>query len=151
MRGNSDYSEIASLIQKTLEPLISKVDKLEGKIDLIFSDHVKRSDLENLRKDIQSSFILRAEYEPRHDALISRDTALESGIKRMDAEMQAEFQRLHDRLESGKQQIEDRFKTQEKESVSGKERFWMRAGTIFGILVGLIAIASFILQHFQFR
>jgi DNA repair ATPase RecN len=151
MRGNSDYSEIASLIQKTLEPLISKVDKLEGKIDLIFSDHVKRSDLESLRKDIQSSFILRAEYEPRHDALIARDSAIESEIKRIDIETQAEFQRLHERLESGKQQIEERFKEETRSRISAAERNWTRIGIVFSVLVALVTFAVFILDHFQVK
>lgn len=151
MRNNGDYSQIATVVQETLKPLTSKIDKLEGKIDLIFIDYVKRSDLENLRKDIQSAFIQRAEYEPRHDALISRDSALESEIKRISSETEAEFQRLHDRLESGKQQIEDRFNKQKEESISGKERLWMRIGTIFSILVALIMVASFVIDHFTLR
>lgn len=149
MRNNGEYSQIAALIQKTIDPLTSKIDKLEGKIDLIFIDYVKRSDLENLRKDFQSIFIQRAEYEPRHDALISRDSYLEGQINRIEAETQSEFQRLHERLESGKQQIENRFDKQKEESISGKERLWMRAGTVFSILVALIAIITFAIEHFH--
>jgi len=166
-RGNADYSEIVSLIQRTLEPLIAniskvdaKVDRVTDKVDELVRDRVTRSDIEKLRGEIQSSFVLRAEYEPRHATLISRDSYLESEIKRIDTEKENDSKRIHERMESGKQQIEDRFRDMSKEveeklkernqaELSAKDKGWIRVGQIGGIIALIIAIFDFISQHIQ--
>jgi hypothetical protein len=179
-RGSGDYTEIATLIQKSIEPLISKldskVDRLADKVDELARDRVTRADMEKMRNEIQTAFVLRAEYEPRHEALINRDSYLESEVKRIDSEKESGYQRLHERLESGKQQIEDRFKEiirliddMDKEldgklkektqaELSEKDRTWMRANQIFGVISICISIITAIviavisiIQHVRFQ
>lgn len=166
-RGNGEYTEIAALIQKMLEPLSSNISKVDAKVDRAIDkveelarDRVTRADIDNLRKEIQSAFVLRAEYEPRHEALIARDAQLESEIKRIDTENENESKRIHERLESGKQQIEDRFKDLSKEidgklneknqaELSAKDKGWIRAGQIGFFVSLLIVVTDFVSQHIQ--
>lgn len=153
MPRNGEYAEMMALIQKSIEPLISKldnkVDRLADKVDELARNRVTREDLEKLRIEL----VPRGEYEPRH-------LALESDIKRISSEAQVGFQRLHERLESGKQQIEDRLKEVDKEiddrlkeknqaELSAKDKGWIRAGQI-GCFVSLaIVIVDFVSQHIQ--
>jgi chaperonin cofactor prefoldin len=169
LRNSGDYTEIAALIQKSIEPLISKldtkVDRLADKVDELARDRVTRADIEKMRSEIQSTFVLRAEYEPRHEALITRDSYLESEIKRIDSEKESGYQRLHERLESGKQQIEDRMRATDKAiddvskdfdvrldkknqaELSTKDRVWMHASQVAGIVALIIEL----LQHIHFQ
>lgn len=155
MRGNSDYSEIAALIQKTLEPLIvninTKVDRLSEKVDELARDHATRSDMEKLRNEIHVSFVSKDVYETRHANLIARDSFLESEIKRIDAETQVEIQRLYEKLERGKQQVEDGFRDQAKAELSEKDRGWLRASYIGTFIAIVIAILDYISQHIKFQ
>jgi hypothetical protein len=162
MPRNGEYAEMMALIQKSIEPLISKldnkVDRLADKVDELARNRVTREDLEK----IEAKFVPRSAYEPRH-------LALESDIKKIESQTQMEFQRLHERLESGKQQIEDRFKEIDKEiddmgkgvddklkeknqaELSEKDKGWIRAGQIGFFVSLLIVIADFVSQHIGFH
>lgn len=141
MREN--YGEVITLISDVNK----KIERLSDKFEELARDYVTRADIDNLRKEIQTSFVLRAEYEPRHNALISRDSYLESEIKRIDSESQNEFQRLHERLESGKQQIEDRFKQEREVVLNSKDRSWVRVSQILGIVALIVSIVGLLLGH----
>jgi tetrahydromethanopterin S-methyltransferase subunit G len=162
MPSPRDYGDIVQLIQSAIVPLVSKVeskvDKLDEKVDRIAQEHASRADLEALRRDIQTTYVPRDAYEPRHAALIARDSQLEAALKQVEMSSQAEFQRLHERLESGKQQFEDRFreqkeaqekqlKEQQNASLSDQDRRWVRGSQIFSFVAVLMALLDFIFQH----
>ncbi len=138
-----NYGEIITLISDVNK----KIERLSDKLEDLARDHVTRADIDNLRKEIQTSFVLRAEYEPRHNALISRDSSIESELKRVDSETQSEFQRLHERLESGKQQIEERLKQEREVALNSKDRSWVRVSQILGIVALIVSIVGLLLGH----
>ncbi len=146
MRGGHDYSEIAALIQKSIEPLISKldskVDRLSDKVDELARNRVTREDMDKLRGEMHTTFVAKDPYEVRHANLIARDTYLESEIKRIDSDTQLEFQRLHERLESGKQQLEDRMTKEKEVELNSKDRNWIRGSQLFGIISIVISVLT---------
>lgn len=165
MMSPRDQAAISNLIQGAIGSLVSKleakVDKLDEKVDLISQSHASRADLEKLRRDIQASYVPRDAYEARHAALIARDAQIEGDLKQLGSETQADFQRFHERLESGKQQIEDRLRLQSEATdkklneqknatLSDQDRRWLRGSQIFGVAAVVIAVLDLIIQHVHF-
>lgn len=148
---NSDYNDLALILQSTINPLVSKLQTLETKVDNLNQDRVTRTDLEKLRGEIVGSFVDRASYEARHAALIDRNTALDMNIKDLRRDMDQDLQKIHDRLESGKQQIEDRIKQQSDAQLSVKDRAWLRWSQIAGCAGIVIALLDVIVQHVRFN
>src|SRR5438067_11012908 len=118
-----DYGDIATMLQTIISPLTSKLQTLEDKVDKLSQDRVTRSDIEKLRGELVGTMVPRDAYEPRHASLVERDMQLENisreerkdridQIKSLGNEMQLDLQRIHERLESGKQQLEERIKEQ---------------------------------------
>src|SRR4051794_15946834 len=112
---NPDYSELAVILQSTINPLVSKLQTLENKVDGLSQDRVTRTDLEKLRGEIVGSFVDRASYEARHAALIERHTQLDMNIKDLRRDMDQDLQK-----------IEDRLKQQQEATISDKDRNWLR-------------------------
>lgn len=129
--------------------LISKIEKLEGKVDLLFSDRATRSDIENLRKEIQTSYVTRVEYDTRHNEVVRAQAVFESDFNRVRGEIYAEFQKISDRNERSKQQMEDRFREERDAGISSKERIWMRIGVLVSALLSIIALISLFIDHIQ--
>jgi chromosome segregation ATPase len=155
-RGNDfTLADITATIQKSIEPLVSKletkVDRLEAKVDAISQDRVTRPDMEKLRSELVGTMVPRDAYEPRHAALIARDTDIEQDIRRLESDLRDQLQRLHERLESGKQQIEDRFKQQAEAELSTKDRAWVRGSIISGWVAAAVAIVTLLLEHIRFN
>jgi hypothetical protein len=59
---HNDYSDLAVILQSTINPLVSKLSTLEDKVDKLNQDRVTRTDLEKLRGEIVGSFVDRASY-----------------------------------------------------------------------------------------
>src|SRR6266702_2919844 len=77
----NEYGDITSILQAIINPLTSKLQTLEDKVDKLNTDRVTRTDFENLRKEISGSYLPRDAYEPRHLALVERQATLEGGIR----------------------------------------------------------------------
>lgn len=160
MRG--EFSELATFIQTTLSPVTNKLQTLESKVDALNMDRVTRSDIEKLRSEMSTAYVPRDAYEPRHAALIERDAQIENLVRevRRDIEVQMkqlrddtkkESQKIHERLESGKQQIEDRFKEQQEIQLSARDRTWVRWSQVVGYIGMALAILGFIVDHINFH
>lgn len=146
----NDYSDIATIIQTAMGPLMSEVQSLKGKVDGLSVDRVTRTDLEKLRTEIVGSYVPRDSYEARHAALIDRNTQLENICRELRKDYESDVQRIHDRLESGKQQLETRIKDLQETELSAKDRAWLRFSQLLGILsIALVAI-DWISQHLKF-
>ena len=172
-RGGEDYSQIAIVIQSTMEPLISKlgnldtkIDRLELKVNHLSENRVTREEVEKLRSELLTSMVPRDSYEARHAALIQRAADIETRLRKHEDDVQLELQRLHERLESGKQQIEDRIREHENKmeeklkehkntQLSDEEKKWMRATQIFSIIAVLISIVGYLIipliGHIKFQ
>lgn len=153
-----DFSDFAAMLQTTMHPLTTKLQTLEDKVDRLSQDRVTRTDIEKLRAELVGSMVPRDAYEPRHLALVERMATLEAGIReeRKDRlednkgvrdDVEQDLQRLYERMESGKAQIEQRFKDQQEMTLSGKDRLWIRWNQVVGLLGILIALIDLIVQH----
>jgi hypothetical protein len=143
----NDYNEIATIIQTAMGPLMGEVQSLKGKVDGLSVDRVTRTDLEKLRAEIVGSYVPRDSYEARHAALIDRNTQLENVMRELRKDYESDVQRIHDRLESGKTQLEARIKDVQEAELSGKDRAWLRFNQALGILSILIVVADWLFQH----
>lgn len=174
---NQDYLEIVNVVQNTIQsainPLISKINAIDEKVNELRQDRVTRTEftstIESLRKEVMGSMVPRDAYEPRHAALIERDAQLEASMrdlrrdfqedmKNMQAQYQSDLKYIHERLESGKKQFEDRMDDieakidKEREAVlSTQDRFWVRFSQVTGVLAIVIALLEFLMAHVHFN
>lgn len=176
-----EYADIAAIVQSTLqstlEPLMSKldakVDRLEVKVDHLTQDRVTKADVEKIRNELLTTTVPRDSYEARHAALIQRNSDLESRLKQAEDRSQEELQRIHARLESGKQGFEDRFrdqtrmfeekmkehenrietklKDQQNTNLNDKDRHWVRLSQLFGVIAVIIALLDLLFNHVKFQ
>jgi predicted nucleic acid-binding Zn-ribbon protein len=116
---------------------------LTDKVNTLSTNGATRTDLEKLRNEIVGSFVDRASYEARHAALIDRNSQLENMIRELRKEVEADSQKIHERFESGKQQIEDRLKAEQ-------EKPWNRVYQISGVVAILLAVFEYLAAHFKF-
>lgn len=137
---NPDYSDLAVILQSTINPLVSKLQTLENKVDNLNQDRVTRTDLEKLRGEIVGSFVDRASYEARHAALIERHTQLDMNIKDLRRDIDQDLQK-----------IEDGLKQQQEATISDKDRNWLRWSQVVGYLGGALAIIDLLVQHVKFN
>lgn len=155
---NNDYSDLAAIMQSVVNPLASKLQVIDDKVNSLSQDRVTRSDIEKLRAELIGTMVPRDAYEPRHLALTERQTTLEAAIReeRKDRDkeikaihdsMEIDLQRVHERLESGKAQIEQRFKDQQEMQLSDKDRLWIRWSQIIGFAGIVIAVLDWVTQH----
>ena len=151
MPPRNDYSELATLIQTTISPLVSKIQIIENKVDLLSQDRVTRTDLEKLRGEIVGSFVDRASYEARHAALLDRNSAIEMSVRELRKDMDADLQKIHDRLESGKQQIEDRIKNIQEAELSARDRAWLRVSQVIGVVALIVSLLGVLIGHIHFN
>ena len=167
--NNSDILEISNImqtiIQSAIGPLSAKIGQLDDKVNALALDRVTRSDIEKLRTELTNTTVQKDVYETRHLTLIQRDAQLEESlrnvirdnqetIKNIQAQNYAEMQRMHERLESGKQQFEDRMKDIEEKieksreyEISAKDKIWMRISIIGGSISVFVAIIDFLIGH----
>jgi hypothetical protein len=173
----NDYLEITNVIQNTIQtaitPLITKINAIDEKVNELRQDRVTRTEfsaaIDNLRKEMFGSFVSKEPYETRHATLINRDNQLEllmrdmrkdyeEELKGFRAQYQQDKDHIHARLESGKQQFEDRMKeieemidkkfdTQQKAVLSARDQFWVRASLFSGFIATLIVLIEFLLAH----
>lgn len=155
---NNNNEDLNTIIQTLITPLISQLKELDSKVDKLNENYVTRSDLEKMIV----SLVPKELYETRHSALIARDVELEQKIKAARFEMDASQQKLHERLESGKQQFEDRqkdmqrefekqFEKQKETLLSNKDRVWIRWSQAVSAFAMIIAIIEFLSQHIKFN
>lgn len=155
---NNDYSDLAALMQSVVTPLTTKLNAIDDKVNALSQDRVTRSDIEKLRAELIGTMVPRDAYEPRHLALTERMTTLDAMIreerKERDDEikdihdsMELDLQKIHERLESGKAQFEQRLKDQQDLTLSDKDRQWIRWTQIVSIVSILIAVLEFVSQH----
>lgn len=135
--------QINASIKAELSPITSKLGVLEEKVNDLNKDRVTRTDLEKMT----SNFVQRDAYEARHTQLIDRDKQLEDDVRELRRDVEAADQKIHERLESGKQQIEDRIKNAQELQLSEKDRNWMRITQVMGALGMIGALFDFIFQH----
>lgn len=152
-RGGQNYDmidmmqQINASIKAELSPITSKLGVLEEKVNDLNKDRITRSDLEKMT----SNFVQRDAYEARHNQLIERDKDLENDVRELRRDTDAEMQKIHERLESGKQQIEDRIKQAQDTQLSERDRNWIRMSQVMGALGLLGAILEFFLTHIKFQ
>lgn len=145
--GNYDPMDVINAVRQEVQPLLTKINALEEKINDLNRDRVTRSDLEKLTM----AFVPRDSYEARHAQLIERDKELEVDMRDFRKEHEEENKKIHERLESGKQQIEDRFKQLQEAKLSDQDRYWLRFSQFLGGLGLLGALLDFLLQHVHFQ
>lgn len=161
-KSNPDLLEISNVVQTTIQtaitPLSNKIGQLDDKVNALALDRVTRSDIEKLRAELIGTMVPRDAYEPRHAMLVERDAQLEASIrdirrdiqedvKTMQGTYQLEIQRLHERLESGKQHFEDRIDDMKEAELSAKDKVWVKTSIIIGIIATLISVFEFLLGH----
>ena len=166
----SDYADITAIIQSTLqstlEPLMqkldAKVDRLEIKVDNLHQDRVTKADVEKIRNELLTTTVPRDSYEARHASLIQRNSDLEAKLKQAEDRTQTELQRIHDRLESGKdwfekrfveheKKIDDKIKESQNNQLNDKDRHWIRLNQLFCIVAVIIALIGLLLDHVKFQ
>lgn len=158
----NDYGDITTILQAIINPLTSKLQTLEDKVDKLNTDRVTRTDFENLRKEISGSYVPRDAYEPRHLALVERQATLESSIrevrkdhiddlKAVREDIEQDIERIHERQESSKQQLEDRIKQQTEAQLSHKDRNWLRISQWTGVLAIILSILDWLFQHIKLQ
>lgn len=156
----NDYSDLAAIMQTAITPLTTKLQAIDDKVNALSQDRVTRSDIEKLRAELVGSMVPRDSYEPRHLAMTERLTTLENGIreerkdrngeiKAIHDSMELDLQKIHERLESGKAQLEQRIKDQQDITLSDKDRQWIRWTQIVSIASIVIAILEFVSQHIK--
>lgn len=152
-RNELTPTDLAAIIQGALRPLSEKVDDL-------LANRVTRSDMDKLRAEITTGYVSRDVYEARHSALIDRGLQMEAMIREERKERETDQQKLHDRLESGRQQLEERMKLQKEETekefkearqaqLSAKDQAWLRISQVIGLVAGLIGLFELISQHYK--
>jgi hypothetical protein len=144
-------NDIAAIIRAAIEPLLMEIRDLKVKVDTLSSDRVTRTDLENVRKEIVGNYVPRDAYEPRHASLVERNAKLEDSLRDFRKEHEEDLLKIHERLESGKQQLEDRMKQQHEVQLNEKDRAWIRLSQASGFFAMALAILSWILQHVKFN
>lgn len=154
----NDLAEILQMLQTASTPLVSKLQAIDEKVNVLSQDRVTRSDIEKLRAELVGSMVPRDSYEPRHLALTERQTTLEGSVREVRKEhaddmkalreaVEQDLERIHERLESGKQQLEDRMKQQTEAQLSTKDRNWVRVSQWAGILAIILSVLDWIFQH----
>ena len=168
-RNNDYYSDLAAIMSTAIGPLTTKLQSIDDKVNALSQDRVTRSDIEKLRAELMGSMVPRDAYEPRHLALVERQTTLENSIReerkdRIDdmktvrTDVEQDLQRVHERLESGKAQFEQRFKDQQEQvddhfkeqqdmSLSNKDRLWIRWSQLIGFVGIVLAVLDWVTQH----
>jgi type VI protein secretion system component VasF len=139
-RNDLTATEIAGIIQTALVPLTNRMQ-----------DMATRSDIEKLRTELVNTMVPRDSYEPRHVAIIERQTQLENMLREARKEHQEALQKIHERLESGKEQIEQRIDTIKDAELSAKDRAWLRFSQIMSILALLAALLGAFIGHIHFQ
>lgn len=155
-RHNNDMTpaDIAAILQSALRPLSEKVDDL-------LANRVTRADMEKLRAEITTGYVSRDVYEARHTSLIDRTLQLEAMIRELRKDVDADIQKIHDRLESGKAQLEARIIKHEEETgkkldandkaqLSRKDQRWLRLTQIGSGIAVAVTIIGLLLQHVKF-
>jgi len=162
----SEYSEIAQIIQSTLEPLMAKldtkIDRLELKVNHLSEDRVTRADVEKLRSELVTTMVPRDSYEARHTSIISRASDMETRLKKHEEDAQSIVQKLYEKFELSNRDLESQFKEHEKKTeekldkkddvhLNNKERGWLRFSQISGALAIIIAIIGILLEHVRLQ
>lgn len=153
-----DYSDLAAIMQTAINPLAAKLQVIDDKVNSLSQDRATRSDIEKLRAELIGTMVPRDAYEPRHSALVERLTTLESCIReerkdRIDdlntlrVDVEQDLQRVHERLESGKAQLEQRIKDQQETQLSDKDRLWIRWSQLIGFVGIALALLDWLTQH----
>lgn len=145
-RGSNDYSELTTLMQATITPLVTELQIVKNKVDLLNQDRVTRSDL----KELSNSFVSRDYYNVAHRQIEESILDVRKDQEALRNEAQQAYQRLHERLESGKQQLEDRMKQQHEAQLSLKDRAWLRFSQVASVVAILASAADILLQHVKF-
>lgn len=159
------YSEISAIIQAAIHPLVNNLQDLENKVDRLNEDRVTRTDIEKLRTELVGAMVPRDSYEPRHAALVDRDTQLEGmireGRRELDERVRTfeerfthgseQFQQylkaIDQRIEESRRYFEERVKQQTEAQLSVKDRAWLRWSQVIGFISVVISLLAIALQH----
>jgi cell division protein FtsB len=133
---DKNYIELQNIINGALQPLVSKLNALEEKVDKLTSSYVARDDLEKLRQET----VLRDGYEVRLASLVARDTQLEEIIKRLDTHMRQEIKDLEERIDK-----------QAQAELSSTDRGWIRFSQLIGAIAIIISLLGVFIGHVQFH
>ena len=151
----SEYTDIAQIIQSTLEPLMAKldtkIDRLELKVNHLSEDRVTRADIEKLRSELQANLVPRDSYEARHAALIAHDADMETRFKKHEEDAQSIVQRIYEKFELSNHQMEEKLKESQNAHLNDKDRQWIRFNQFFGIVAVIVAIAGLVLDHVRLQ
>lgn len=134
-RNELTPSDIATIIQSAIRPVSEKVDDL-------LRDRVTRTDLKELRAEFMNGYVPRDVYEARH-------RQIEQDLLQLRKDYEESTQKVHERLESGKQQLEDRMKEQSKAQLSGRDQFWLRVTQVIGIVAVALTAFQFVASHWK--
>lgn len=145
-----DYSDIATIFQTAINPLMEEMRGLKTKVDQLTIDRVTRADVEKLRAEIVGSFVPRDSYEPRHAALIERDSQLEALLRELRHDYEVEIEQVNARVDANRQHIDDRLKQVQDVQLSEKDRAWVRWGQALGAVALFVSILVFVIGHIKF-
>jgi hypothetical protein len=131
-RNPAQYLNDSTLIQQA-------ITRLEEKVDTLLQDRVTRGDFDKLRTEMHATFVPLASYEPRHTALITRDTQIEDRVKAVEAD-----------LKQHKKETEEAFDNQTNAVIGSEDRKWLRISQIIGFAAAAFAILDMLTQHIRF-
>lgn len=169
----SEFAEITAIIRDAINPIGVEIQVLKEKVDKLSQDRVTRTDIEKMRTEMLTMFIPRDSYEPRHAALIERDSQIESSVREIRRDLddrvksfearftqgsmafQEYLQRLENKIDTFKKETEDKVDTKLKEQseteLSGKDRAWLRWNQVMFFVVGGIGLFDVILRIFHIQ
>lgn len=140
-----DITSITAIIQTAINPLVSKIQTLEEKVDRLGQDRITRSDMEKLTL----TFVQRDAYETRHAVLVDQAREVEADLRDLRKIHEEAIQRLREQLEISKKQTEEQLKQQQETALSSKDRAWVRWSITAGWIATALSIITFLLSHLR--
>lgn len=141
--SDGEFSAVmAQAVSTAMAPFMDKIEaKLESmqmKLERMQSEH--RLDYEQLRRDVASGFVSRDVLEPQL-------AHLRAEIQRIERDLTRALEQLRKEAEKSQEHMEDELRARDQQEIGATERFWLRLGTVGGLIGVIIALLTFFLQH----
>jgi septal ring factor EnvC (AmiA/AmiB activator) len=121
-----------------MDKIEAKLESMQIKLERMQSEH--RLDYEQLRRDVASGFVSRDVLEPQLAHLRAEIQRIERDLSRAVEQLRKDEDKYHERID---EELRDR----DQQEMSATERFWLRLGTVGGLIGILIATLTFFLAH----
>ena len=128
-RSGTDYNMIVEAVGQAIKPIAQALQKVESKVDLLSSDHVRREDLDKLRQEVKTGFENIGQEYLRRDIYDQQQKQLQRDIEDLKAY----------RAEQQQQQKTWLLRTGQGISI------------LIAIIVGVISVILFLIQHVDLR